>query len=519
MKILLLACFVLAAACASGQQKILNSITENDLEAHLGFIASDQLQGRNFFTEVNGLGIAASYLKSQIQIIGLKPGAEDYSQVVEMVSTRPDPENTYIGIKNASGAVVKNHSVCGFTASPEDETMQGEVVFAGYGWTDSKTGYNDLEGVDLKDKIVMIMSRNPQAVADTSGKGIDELLEMGKLSPIFKSGAKAIIFAVDPLNQDTGFYQMVQRYTSQGRFSLKSENREPIPFPGKYYFIGNSLADELLKDENTTLEQLQKKINETGKPSSFLIKDVTAELHFGKITTNISGENVIGIIEGSDPELKNECVVLTAHYDHLGVDDSGQVFNGADDNASGAAVLLEIADAFSKLKKKPARSIVFAWVTAEEKGLIGSKYYTQNPVFPLAKTVACLNFDMVGRVAPEGSEIANSQGKELIGREGIYLVTGNKSTGLDKISDEVGAKIGLKPDRSMADMFLSGSDHYHFYKNGIPVVGVSTGLHADYHTTSDDIEKLDFAKMKKVAEFGFLVAYKVANDKNQVIKK
>jgi Zn-dependent M28 family amino/carboxypeptidase len=211
--------------------------------------------------------------------------------------------------------------------------------------------------------------------------------------------------------------------------------------------------------------------------------------------------------------------VFTAHYDHVGVTRNGEINNGADDNGSGTVALLEIAEAFTKLKKKPRRSIIFAWVTAEEKGLIGSEYYTLNPVFPLDKTVANINLDMVGRSAEtELAEFENPE-KSLAGPNGVYIITGGKSAELTEISNKISRDLKLIPNDALSGEFIHGSDHFHFHKNGIPVLGITTGLHEDYHTPADDFDKIDYLKMKRVAGFSFLVAYEIANRKKRLQKE
>jgi Zn-dependent M28 family amino/carboxypeptidase len=224
------------------------------------------------------------------------------------------------------------------------------------------------------------------------------------------------------------------------------------------------------------------------------------------------------VVEGSDPVLKNECIVYVAHYDHMGVDRQGEVYNGADDNASGVAGLLEVAEAFMKLDKKPKRSVVFAWVTGEEIGLLGSLYYSQHPAIPLEKTVACIDLDMIGRVKADGDTATFVRGeKNLTGRNGIYVITGGRSAELDSIDSKICAKMGLKPDGSMSQAYINRSDYAHFHRAGIPILGFSTGIHTDYHMVTDEISKLDFPKMRVVTELAFRVGYAVADKKDRIV--
>ena len=221
----------------------------------------------------------------------------------------------------------------------------------------------------------------------------------------------------------------------------------------------------------------------------------------------IKGENVLGFIEGSD--LKEELIIITAHYDHLGKHDS-LIFNGADDDASGVAGAMEIAEAFMLAKedgKGPRRSILIMSVSGEEKGLLGSKYYTDNPVYPLNNTIANLNIDMIGRL-----DDWHSTGNY------VYLIGSNRlSYDLHNINEEVNTKYTkLELDYKYNDeedpnRYYYRSDHYNFAKNNIPVIFYFNGVHEDYHRPSDTIEKLDFSKIKTISKLVFLTAWELAN--------
>jgi Zn-dependent M28 family amino/carboxypeptidase len=310
---------------------------------------------------------------------------------------------------------------------------------------------------------------------------------------------------------------MVEEYAGMGTYQLEGQDREE--FPVNIILANAEIADAILKESGKTLREIQLEINKSGKPNSFEIKNVTAEIQLIKKAEKVEGENIIAILEGSDPVLKNECIVLTAHYDHVGITSNGRINNGADDNGSGTVALLEIAEAFSQMKKNPLRSIVFAWVTAEEKGLIGSEYYTLNPVFPLEKTLLNINLDMVGRSAEKEPEETTNFEKSLAGPDGFYIITGGKNPELTEISLKISGDLNLVPNDALSEEFINGSDHFHFHKNGIPVLGVTTGLHEDYHTPNDDVNKIDYLKMKRVADFTFLIAYEIANRKKGLQKE
>ncbi len=228
----------------------------------------------------------------------------------------------------------------------------------------------------------------------------------------------------------------------------------------------------------------------------------------------VRSENVLGFIEGS--EKPNEYVVVSSHYDHLGII-NGEIYNGADDDASGTSTLLEIAEAFSKATKegnRPKRSILFIAMSGEEKGLLGSKYYVSNPLFPLANTVVDLNIDMVGRVDEKHEKNPNY----------IYLIGADKlSKELHELSETVNSnstKLELDYTYNSEDdpnRYYYRSDHYNFAKNGIPVIFYFNGTHEDYHRPTDTIEKINFKKMKKIADLIFLTTWEIANREERLL--
>jgi hypothetical protein len=513
-KISLILLFLSLNLLAVAQKNELQSITENDLKAHLEFVSSDYLQGRDFNSEVPGLEITANYLKAQCVKMGLKPGVEGYFQHVEMVSVIPDFKNTFCKLLDANqNELYSDNDIFSLGGSEKSDTITGDIVFAGYGWYNDKTKYNDTEGMNLKGKVVLVMTRNLESVKE--GGKIEANTEMQKMQKAMMGGAKAIILVPDPMNTNSSILSEIKKYTSGGMFHLK-DAKSKLFVPMQMIFGTEQLANEILKETGKTLADLQHEINESELPKSFELKECKAQIHLAKETTSIDGKNVIAIVDGSDPVLKNECVVISAHYDHIGMNEAGEVYNGADDNGTGTVALLEIAEAFQSLKKKPKRSIVFVWVTAEEKGLFGSNFYTQHPVIPLGNTLANINLDMVGRSAENEAEKDHEMSKQLAGPNGLYIVSGKQSSELMQISDEVCNELGLIPSDDLTKEFLTRSDYYHFYKNGVPILGLSTGMHDDYHKTTDEIEKIDFTKMKRVAQYSFRVAYKVANQKKRI---
>jgi hypothetical protein len=360
------------------------------------------------------------------------------------------------------------------------------------------------------------MTRDLETVLDTLNKSVDNNREMEKIKRAFMCGAKALILVPDPLNPDKKWTNTFTRFISAGSYSLKGK-RGRSDNPINLIFGTEELANEIVKESGKTLLQLQNEINKTGSPKSFEVKNCKAEIQLIRKLEPVEAKNVIAILEGSDSVLKDECVVLSAHYDHIGMNANGEVCNGADDDGSGTVALLEIAEAFTKMNEHPKRSIVFAWFTAEEKGLLGSYYYTQHPVFPLEKTLTNINLDMIGRSAEKEPEKDVSKNKSLSGPNGVYIVSGGQSSELLEISDTFCKQLNLIPYDPISKVILTSSDYYHFYKNGIPVLGVITGGHDDSHQPTDDVDKIDYHKMKRLAEFAFLVTDKVANQEKRIV--
>jgi Zn-dependent M28 family amino/carboxypeptidase len=266
------------------------------------------------------------------------------------------------------------------------------------------------------------------------------------------------------------------------------------------------------------LDELQRKIDSELKPHSFDIPGKKLKITEASKTGELEMNNVAAFVEGSDPVLKNEYVVFSAHIDHIGV--SGEKVNqGADDDASGCASILDIAEAFRSLKKKPLRSVLFLWVSGEEIGLFGSQAYVNNPLFPLEKTVIDLNMDMIGRDKGPADTTANTP---MSGPKGVFVITGNQSSDIMNIAAEVDRKSVIDFDYSLSGrnhplQLFARSDHYNFVKKDIPVLFFTGGLHTDYHTPGDDIAKIDFDKMELVSRAAFEIGYTVANRKTRPV--
>ena len=477
-----------------------NSITQDELKEMLYIYASDEFEGRE--TGEPGQKKAVNYLKEEYMKLGVPSplSGDDYFQEVPLQKQKA-PEAT-LSVNGNDFEQFTDFIVLGASISQTIDVS--DIVYVSYGIdSENYSNYND---VDVKGKVVLVKSGEPKDANGnyvTTGTTEESKWTSGRSSLSSKrnaareQGAKAIFF-IDPALFDryNNYYRAVAQSGEWGRVSLKS-NTPSAPF----VMINQKLAFKLYS-----------KINED-KSS----RDVptSVKLDIKSVTKNVSSENVVALIRGS--EKPDEIVVISAHLDHEGVKD-GQVYNGADDDGSGTIALLEIAEAFKKAADDghgPKRSILFLHVTGEEKGLLGSRHYTDNdPIFPLENTVADLNIDMIGRIDPK------RQGD----RNYIYLIGSDKlSTELHNLSEDVNKKytnIDLDytyNDDNDPNRFYYRSDHYNFAKNNIPVIFYFNGTHDDYHRPTDTADKIEYDLLENRTRLVFYTAWEVANRDGRLI--
>lgn len=506
----------------------INRINSEDLETHVSFLSSPSMKGR-----ANGeseLEITVNYISSQAKFMGLKPANGDsFLQPYTIMKKSIDPGKSAIKIfgSEKDSVQVKEPMIQLFPEGAGDFEIEGEVAFAGYGIKSDKYKYNDLENITPEGKILLLMNRSP-----LSPDGTRFLFEepvwstfmsiQAKLTGLMFTKAKAILIVSDP---KSGFSSIEQQYpgiASQLGSSKYLKGTKPLVFDlpamPRIIFVHRTVADELLKGTGHTLEELQNNIDLNLKSQSFNIPGKRIKITEVSRTDEVVLHNVAGWIEGSDPELRKEIVVFSGHADHVGMS-GGTIHPGADDNASGCAAILEIAQAFQSLPKKPLRSILFLWVTGEEIGLFGSQSYVNDPLFPLEKTVADLNLDMIGRV----KGLADTTDENpMTGRNGVFVITGNQSSELQSIAEDVDRKSQIDLDYSLSGrnhplQLFSRSDHYNFVKHDIPVLFFTTGLHSDYHKPGDTADKLDFEKMELISKAVYEIGFTVANRKTRLV--
>ncbi len=492
----------------SGQlkQKHVNAadtITSQDLMGHVRFLASDEMRGRN--APSPELEKCADYISDEFRSYGLKPSGDSgsYYQVFYLQRNSLDlskpggkPVIAFALSGNGKKTEYKLRSDYVPLYDTGDNSVNAPVVFAGYGITAPELNYNDYTGMDVKGKIVLVMTGEPQHNDPNSvfnGKKMTEYASKeAKIKNAMKQGAVGLMLVKSRLGKkpENIWPSLLGVKVVKSHPTLYSNSENNIPA----VYIHTRIAEKILK---TKIKVIVKNINKDLKPKSFEIPGVKTDLSVKLKREKIPVKNVLGLVEGSDPELKDEVVIIGGHYDHIGVRNDS-VFNGADDNASGTASVLELAEAFASSGKKPARSILFITFTAEELGLVGSEYYTDNPVIPLEKTTAMLNIDMIGRNDPDE----------------IFIIDMGRNPDLKSVIQKANTPFGLKLS-FIPSIPMGNSDHYPFAQKGIPVLGYYSNDNEDTHQPGDDIEKLLPGKMERVTKLVFLTAKAVANSKTR----
>jgi len=507
---------------SSAQEQFANTITAADLEKHLRILAADDMEGRE--TGTRGQRKAAEYIASQFAAEGLKPivkaddGKEGYQQPYTLY--KKTWGEFYIRSGGKQFALQKDFMPNGLLYLPSETPY--ETLFVGYGISDKN--YDDYAGRDVKGKAIVILDDEPKtAEGKTLISGTGESSKWGgpngwrAKSLEAKAKGAAQLFIVSAESAEAFKQLLTQRSAMQARFnrmSLKS-GTENVGSSG-VFLISTDMAATLLNIPVATLSQTMTQLAKSDKPMSLSVAGSVA-IKADRIEEKTQASNVLGFIEGTDK--KDEVLIVSSHYDHIGISADGQINNGANDDGSGTVSVLEIAQAFAKAKadgKGPRRSILFLTVSGEEKGLLGSEYYADmSPVIPLEKTVADLNIDMVGRVDDL------HQGKS---ENYIYVIGSDKlSSDLHKISEDANKKnIGMELDYKYNDpqdsqRIYYRSDHYNFAKHQIPIIFYFNGLHPDYHRPTDDIEKIDFKLAEKSARLVFYTAWEIANRDQRLV--
>ncbi|WP_018627197.1 M28 family peptidase [Niabella aurantiaca] len=501
--------FILAAAAAfivatgMAQKKanpavFARTITTKDLKSHLGVIASAEMEGRD--TPSPGLEKAAAYITAHFKKLGLKPGNNgSYRQTFGL--SKDSLVRLDLSVNGIPFEAFKDIAPLWVQGEKIDLDFK-EYVFAGYGIVDQNR--DDYTGMEVKGKLVVIIAGSPKGfIPSTEGRQASTTMTAKVRNALLK-GAAAVLIATR---------QIPSRAERPVVYRPDWERTAPADAPPVFY-IGANVVEKVsghsYEEVKTALD------NGQAAPE---ISEATVMLHYQLQKDRAAASNVLGVIEGTDK--KDEYLFITAHYDHVGKDAEGNIYYGADDDGSGTVSVLEMAEAFALAKKAgkgPRRTIVFMTVSGEEKGLWGSEYYSENPVFPLDKTTADLNIDMIGRIDTERMSADTLNYVYVIGHDKL-------STDLPVINEGMNnryTKLVLDykfDDPNDKEQIYYRSDHYNFARKGVPILFFYDGmLKADYHKPTDTIEKINFPLMAKRAQMIFYTAWEMAN-RDQMLKR
>ncbi len=502
---------VLASTLPLPPARTTESITATELKMHLGFLASDELGGRYTFSP--SLKLAARYLASRLESYGYRGAARDGSffQVVPLGYRNVNRSLSEVVINAAGTSKTFKYGEGFLSMSPADLNIEGELVFAGHGVSSPGNNHDDYAGLDVKGKIVVLKEGLPPSLNAAA------LLEneRGEEAALTR-GAVGVIRVAPPHYLSS--WEDVTGWIMREQLGLV-----PRPAVGKSIptiIAGPPLVEALAGLMKIDRSHLTTESEQAPKPAR--IQGSARIKMAGSVKLAPPTQNVVAVLEGSDPVLKNEYLVISAHYDHLETRSNGEVYNGADDDGSGTSAVLEIAQAFS-IEPRSKRSILVVFHTAEELGLFGSEFNTDHePVVPLRQLVANLNIDMIGRSREPGNN--DSRDRALSDKDSVYIIGADKlSAELHRLSEQTNADLTrLKfdytyNDESNPERFYYRSDHYNYAKHGIPVIFYFTGVHRDYHRVSDDIEKIDFQKMERISRLIFATGWRIANQGTRLV--
>jgi len=508
-----------ASTIPATAKKVADSFNTNRMKTDLNFLASDLLEGRG--TGQRGGDVAAAYIAAQFEIAGLKPAGENgtYMQKVPLNGVTAQPEST-LKISGESGEPIQLKYLDDFVANPlsqnAEENISAPLVFVGYGITAPEFGWNDYAGIDAHGKVVLALVNDPPS-DDPKFFGGKAMTYYGrwtyKYEEAARQGAAGILLIHNTDMASYGWNVVRNSNSGEQAYLANPPGQYALPMAG---WITEDVAKKVAAGAGTDLNALFDKAKTKGfKPMELPLKME------GKIIAKIrplNTQNVIGILEGSDPKLKDEAIVYSAHYDHLGIGvpvDGDNIYNGALDNASGTALLIELARVFGESTVKPPRSVIFLSVTGEERGLKGSQYYGLHPSVPAKQTMINLNYD----------------GVSMLGETTDVVMTGADRTSVFPMVQEITQAMNLKivPEEHPEAGYYYRSDHFSMARVGVPAFSLDlgnsiVGKPADYgekmykeynekhyHQPSDEVDpKWDYTGAKELARLGVYIGWKVA---------
>lgn len=510
----------------------IGSIRQADLQADLYFLASDAMNGRAAATR--DVAVTTEFIKARFQRLGLEPAGPQgsYFQPFDMVYAELGAGDNSLAIEGVDSGgprrriVGQDYYTLNFSASA---SAAGELVYAGFGVVEPRVAYDDYQGGSVEGKIVLVLDGEPGAADPESLlDGVvtaEQSRDWRKALAAQTRGAAGILFVRDVHNRpDAEDYETAAAsYWNIGargpRYTLETW-MDDIEIPAAR--ISARLAEHLVAGGGKTLEELAAAAEGDTGHGVFALPGPEIEISASVERTRVPARNVLAMVEGSDPELADEVVIVCAHFDHDGANQEG-VFNGADDDGSGTVALLELAEAYALAAAQgqgPRRTVLFAAWDAEERGLLGAWYYTEAPSFPLGSTVAVLNMDMIGRneevpedgggrfrgLEPQSAE-SNANAINIMG----YTHSSDMRAQIEEANAETGLELRFRYDNNSSNL-LRRSDHWPFLQVGVPATFFHTGLHPDYHRVTDTPDRINYPKMEKIARLVYLTSWNLAND-------
>jgi len=505
------------AAATVPAQRGIDTISANQMRDYLTFIASDEMEGRD--TPSRGLDTTAKFLAMNLSRWGFKPAGDNgtFLQRIDLNRQRPDGGQTKVEFNGRTLNAGTDYLPIGAG------NVSGQLVFAGSGWFMKSKDIDAYKDIDPKGRIAVIFG-----TANTPPRGVTRaaLRAAGQdaINPIEYARSKGVvglIFVADYqflANWQANRQRMMERGSTVVAKFQRQQTAPTLPS----IVISPEQANALLAGEQPNTAAFFNPTGDAPLPASFLMNDQKkVTLNLASSTETVPTQNVVAVWEGSDPVLKAEYIALGAHYDHVGSGCRGttpadRICNGADDDGSGTTALLSMAEALAKAPTRPKRSILFVWHCGEEKGLWGSRYFTEFPTVPLNAVVAQLNIDMIGRSKKAGD--TNPRNNSLTGPDAVYVIGSTMmSTELGELVNTVNKSyLNLTYDTKYDDpkdpnRFFYRSDHINYARKGIPIIFFFDGEHEDYHGAGDTADKIDYEKMEKITRTVYMTAWEIAN--------
>lgn len=479
-----------------------DAISSDDVKEYLTYLSSDLLQGRE--TSYPGEKRAALYIAEHFRSFGLTPAGDGGTFLQHFdVELLHQSDSSRITVQSASGTETFLWGKDFMSLARRDTSLRGTLAFVGF--NDSHTP--ELERAKLAGRIVITLAGSRVRAQDTSQAGF-----LRKITTAVRRDSLALATLI--VLDDSGawsFSRIATQFAPEsGRMTLPGEAPRQIAQRAVSYTVSASLAGAILKSCGRSLEDLRREAQRDPLYSPILFDSVSVTVTTRTIRERRQTENVLGLLEGSDPLMKKNVVVFSAHFDHLGVGANGEIYHGADDDGSGTAMVMDLANAFAQNPVRPRCSLLFLAVSGEEKGLLGSAYYTRHPFVRLEQTVADFNTDMIGRIDPAHEKTPEVVYSYLIGSDKI-------STELDSILQVANRESNniqfdyTYNDEHDPNHFYRRSDHYNFARHGVPIAFFFTGVHADYHQPSDTADKILFGRIVTIGQVIYYAGWKTAN--------